>query len=191
MRTIKIATLGLFVVLYAAATLAQHGNSGGSMAGHMGSGMGNMSTAGSNGMGHANASTDHGNPNGGGSTLGSAHGKSIDDILNKDTKLADKISSLTGESATDACAGFKNLGQCVAAAHVSKNLGIGFDCLKGDMTGTSPADPKSCPAGTGTNGKMSLGKSIQALDPKADQKSETKKGESEAHQDPHKTSTKS
>jgi len=153
--------------------------------------MGNMSTASSNGMGHANASTNHGNPNAGGSTLGSAHGKSIDDILNKNTKLADKISSLTGESATDACAGFKNLRQCVAAAHVSKNLGISFDCLKGDMTGTAPADPKSCPAGTGTNGKMSLGKSIQALDPKADQKSETKKGESEAHQDPHKTSTKS
>ena len=38
---------------------------------------------------------------------------------------------------------------------------------------------------------MSLGKSIQALDPKADQKSETKKGNTEAQQDLNKTSTKS
>ena len=51
------------------------------------------------------------------------------------------------------------------------------------MTGTAPTDPKTCPAGTGANGKMSLGKSIQVLDPQADQKSESKKAESEANQD--------
>jgi hypothetical protein len=42
--------------------------------------------------------------------------------LTDNTKLADKISKLTGMSATSACQGFKNLGQCVAAAHVAKNL---------------------------------------------------------------------
>jgi hypothetical protein len=45
--------------------------------------------------------------------------------------------------AQQSCSGFKNLGQCVAAAHVSKNLGIGFACLKSDMTGTAaPAGRK-------------------------------------------------
>jgi hypothetical protein len=181
MKTMTIATLSLAVILSATAALAQHGNSANAHGG-MGSGMGNL---------HASASTDHGNPNSGTSTLGSAHGKTVGDILSKNTKLADKISSLTGESAADACAGFKNLGQCVAAAHVSKNLGISFDCLKDDMTGTAPTDPKSCPAGTGTNGKMSLGKAIQALDPKADQESEGKKAESQTQQDLKSPSTKS
>src|SRR5215470_7732425 len=180
MKTMTIATLGLAVILYSTAALAQHGNSANAHGG-AGSGMGNLGST--NGKGNASASTDHGNANSGTSTLGSAHGKTVDDILGKNTKLADKISSLTGESATDACAGFKNLGQCVAAAHVSKNLGISFECLKDDMTGTAPTDPKTCPAGTGANGKMSLGKSIQVLDPQADQKSESKKAESEANQD--------
>src|SRR5215470_5204853 len=180
MKTITIATLGLAVILYATAALAQHGNSANAHGG-TGSGMGNLGSA--NGKENASGSTDHGNPNSGTSTLGSAHGKTVDDILGKNTKLADKISSLTGESATDACAGFKNLGQCVAAAHVSKNLEISFNCLKDDMTGTAPTDPKTCPAGTGANGKMSLGKSIQTLDPNADQKTESKKGENEAQQD--------
>jgi hypothetical protein len=179
-----MTTLSLAVILSATAALAQHGNSANAHGG-----MGNLSSG--NGMGHASAPTDHGNPNAGTSTLGSAHGKTVDDILSKNTKLADKISSLTGESATDACAGFKNLGQCVAAAHVSKNLGISFDCLKDDMTGTAPTDPKSCPAGTGTNGKMSLGKAIQTLDPKADQKSEGKKAESQTQQDLKSPGTKS
>jgi hypothetical protein len=188
MRTLKIATLSLAVFLYATVAFAQHGQSANAHGG-MGSGMGNL--GGSNGVGHANASTDHGSPNSSTSTLSSAHGKTVDDILTKDTKLADKISSLTGQPATDACSGFKNLGQCVAAAHVSKNLGISFDCLKDDMTGTAPTDPKSCPAGTGSNGKMSLGKAIQTLDPKADQKSESKKAQSEAQHDLTSTAMKS
>jgi hypothetical protein len=183
MKTMKLATLSLAVLLFTTAALAQHSHSGGSMGGATGSGMGNMGNAGSNGMGHENASTDHGNPNMGSPSLGSAHGKTVDDILNKNTKLADQISKLTGESATTACAGFKNLGQCVAAAHVAKNLRFSFDCLKDNMTGTAPTDPKSCPAGTGTKGSLSLGKSIQTLDPTADQKSESKKGENQAAED--------
>jgi hypothetical protein len=189
MKTMKIATLSLAALLYATVAFAQHGQSANAHGGGTGSGMGNLGS--SNGMGHTNTPTDHGKPNTASSTLGSAHGKTVDDILAKDTKLADKISSLTGESATDACSGFRNLGQCVAAAHVSKNLGISFDCLKDDMTGTAPIDPKSCPAGTGANGKMSLGKSIQALDPQADQKAETKKADTEAQKDLNNTSTKS
>jgi hypothetical protein len=85
-------------------------------------------------------------------------------------------------SAQKACSGFKNLGQCVAAAHVSKNLGISFACMKADMTGQAPAQGSSCPAGTGSK-SMSLGKSIQALSPNVDQKLEAKKAEKQADAD--------
>ena len=52
-------------------------------------------------------------------------------VLSHNTAMADKIKTLTGQDATTACNGFKNLGQCVAAAHVAKNLSIpaGFDAL--------------------------------------------------------------
>jgi len=38
-------------------------------------------------------------------------------------------------SLKDACAGFKDLNDCVAALHVSHNLTIKFNCLKWDVTG--------------------------------------------------------
>ena len=84
--------------------------------------------------------------------------------------------------AQQACDGFKNLGQCVAAAHVSKNLGISFVCMKSDMTGQAPQSGSNCPTGTGTK-SMSLGKAIQTLDPNANSKTETKKGTQQANQD--------
>ena len=88
----------------------------------------------------------------------------------------------TGMDAQQACSGFKNLGQCVAAAHVSKNLGLSFACMKADMTGTAPAQGASCPAGTGTK-SLSLGKSIQALSPHANSKTESKKAAKQTDQD--------
>src|SRR5579862_8328193 len=53
--------------------------------------------------------------------------------------LAAKLQPLlpTGTDVATASTGFKNLGQFVAAVHVSKNLDIPFDTLKGKMTGTS------------------------------------------------------
>ena len=162
MKTTKIATLSLAVLLCATTTaLAQH-NSGS--------------------MGHGMASANHGSSKlaSSGSTS-TAHGKTMDAILSKNTQLSGKIQSLTNMPATQACSGFKNLGQCVAAAHVSKNLGISFDCLKSDVTGQA-AQSTSCPAGTGTKG-MSLGKAIQTLDPTADEKAESKKGERQATKD--------
>jgi len=53
-------------------------------------------------------------------------------VLSHNTAIAGKIKTLTGQDAATACAGFKNMGQCVAAAHVAKNLNIpgGFDALK-------------------------------------------------------------
>ena len=162
MKTIKFATLGLAVLFYATNSLSQHAHTS------------------ANGMGHQNGFADHSNT--AASRPESAHGKTVDQILAKNTKLAGRISKLTGEPASTACAGFRNLGQCVAAAHVSKNLGISFDCLKDDMTGTAPAKGSSCPAGTGAK-SMSLGKAIKTLDPAVDQKAASRKAETEAAKD--------
>jgi len=174
MKMTRITMLSLAVALYATAALAQHGHSGSAAGGGMGNAMGSM--------GHNTGASDHGNA---GSTKatnsGSTHQPSVNDILTKNPAIGGKIQTLTGMSASQACTGFKNLGQCVAAAHVSKNLGISFDCLKSDMTGTAPQST-SCPAGTGTK-SMSLGKAIQTLDPQADHKTESKKGETQAEQD--------
>ena len=165
--------LTLAIILYATAALAQHGHSGGTAGGGMGMGAA---------MGHGTGLDNHGN-SGSANTNSSAstHNMSVDGILSKNPAIGDKIQSLTGVPANQACTGCKNLGQCVAAAHVSKNLGISFDCLKSDMTGTAPQST-SCPAGTGTK-SMSLGKAIQTLDPQADHKAESKKGETQAQQD--------
>jgi hypothetical protein len=142
--------------------------------------MGSASAMGpsSHANGNANAAGNVGN---GATAAGASHGKTMDQLLTQNTRLSDKISALTGQSAQQSCDGFKNLGQCVAAAHVSKNLGINFDCLKSDMTGTAPTST-SCPAGTGSK-SMSLGKSIQTLSPNTDSKSETKKGQQQANED--------
>src|SRR5260370_7667341 len=70
-------------------------------------------------------------------------------------------------SLKDACAGFKNLNDCVAALHVSHNLTIKFNCLKWDVTGGKPAgDVKSC--APPSNGKaMYLSKATPVLNPAA------------------------
>ena len=92
------------------------------------------------------------------------------DVLSHNTAIAGKIKALTGHDAATACDGFKNLGQCVAAAHVAKNLDIpgGFDALKAKMTGS---------------GAVNLGKAIQALAPSADAKGEAKKANHQASDD--------
>ncbi len=92
------------------------------------------------------------------------------DVLSHNSAIGGKIKTLTGQDAQTACNGFKNLGQCVAAAHVAKNLDIpgGFDALKAKMTGT---------------GAVSLGKAIESLAPDANAKSETKKANRQASDD--------
>jgi hypothetical protein len=92
------------------------------------------------------------------------------EVLSHNTAIAAKIKTLTGRDAETACSGFKNLGQCVAAAHVAKNLDIpgGFDALRAKMTGS---------------GSVSLGKAIQELAPDADHKAEAKKANKQASDD--------
>jgi hypothetical protein len=50
------------------------------------------------------------------------------------------------------------------------------------MTGQPPAKGSACPAGTGSK-SLSLGKTIQTLDPKADSKLESKKATKQADAD--------
>jgi hypothetical protein len=89
---------------------------------------------------------------------------------------------MKGTDLKDACTGFKNLGQCVAAMHVSHNLNVPFGCLSANMTGTAPATGTTCPAGTGSS-KMSLGKAIQALSPNTNAKTEVKSATKQADAD--------
>jgi hypothetical protein len=67
-------------------------------------------------------------------------GRSTSELLTNNTKLASQVHDLTGTDAQQACSGFKNLGECVSAAHASKNLGIEFDALKAKMTGENAQD---------------------------------------------------
>ncbi|HEX6313817.1 MAG TPA: hypothetical protein VFZ73_03125 [Gemmatimonadaceae bacterium] len=73
--------------------------------------------------------------------------------LQKNTNLASKLQSRlpAGTDLMTAAAGFKNLGQFVAAVNVSSNLGIPFADLKMKMV----------------DEHLSLGQSIQALKPTA------------------------
>jgi hypothetical protein len=87
-----------------------------------------------------------------------------------------------GTDLKSACAGFRNLGQCVAAIHVSHNLKIPFACMQADLTGQAPATGAQCPTGTGSS-KLSLGKSIQALAPSANSKQEATTGTKQADSD--------
>ena len=67
-------------------------------------------------------------------------GRSTSELLTNNTKLASQVHALTGTDAQQACSGFKNLGECVSAAHASNNLGIEFDELKARMTGENSQD---------------------------------------------------
>lgn len=91
---------------------------------------------------------------------------STNPVLSK--TLQDRLGSLlpAGTSLTDAASGFKNLGQFIAAVHVSHNLGIPFNDLKDKMT-------------SGDN----LGKAIKELQPDSNHKSEAKKAKKQEKAD--------
>jgi hypothetical protein len=84
--------------------------------------------------------------------------------------VATKVTPLLppGTDLATASTGFKNLGQFIAAAHVSNNLSIPFDSLKGKMTG-KPAE--------------SLGQAIHDLKPDVNSANEVKKAEKQAKSD--------
>src|SRR6266850_5012272 len=115
----------------------------------------------------------HGSSAKGAKATTSGH-KTVGEKLANNPKLASKIEKLLGNgtSAQDACSGFKNLGQCTAAIHVSRNLGVSFSDLKARMV-----DPA-----TNTQ-RESLGKAIQGLKPPANAKVEAKKATKQAKAD--------
>ena len=149
---------------FSSPVLAQRGHGGGSPAGHASMGAGNSS----HGEGNNSEATNHSDM---------SH-TSPSTVLSHNTAIANKIKALTNEDAATACNGFKNLGQCVAAAHVAKNLNIpgGFDALKAKMMGA---------------GGMSLGKAIEALEPTAHSKAEVKKANKQASDDMKEAETSS
>jgi hypothetical protein len=86
-------------------------------------------------------------------------------------------------SLRDACAGFKNLNDCVASLHVSHNLEIKFNCLKWDVTGAKPTgDVKSC-AAPSKDKAMDLSRAIHALKPGVDYRGQAKSAEKRARED--------
>lgn len=129
------------------------------------------------------------NGNGGGSAK-SASASSPTTLLTNNTKLDANLTSKlqskgllpAGTNLKTECAGFKNLGQCIAAIHVSHNHDIAFACLKADMTGTAVPTGTTCPAGTGAS-KLSLGKSIQTLSPATDSKEAAKTAQKQSDDD--------
>jgi hypothetical protein len=163
--------LAVAVLALSSFAVAQHGGGGGRPAG-AGAGMGAGSSMGSSmGSSHGTGmSGDRGNSGQPGS-MGSGMGaKTPTDILNQNTKLSGNLEKLLpqGMTAQQACAGFKNLGQCVAAIHVSHNLDIPFADLKAKVTGS---------------GSESLGKAIGDLKPAVNSKAESKKAQKQANED--------
>ncbi len=114
-----------------------------------------------------------------GSQMSKAPKLTPSEMLASKPKLSAKLQSLLPPETvmSDVCTGFRNLGQCVAAVHVSHNLGIPFTDLKTKVIGTPATDTTEAVPG------MSLGKAIQALDPHADTQAEINKANQQAKAD--------
>src|SRR5712692_2118790 len=172
-RSILIATSVAFVWFAGTPAFAQGGHPGG----HPG---GPPSMAGGAAMGSHGASGSHDTMgNGKSESVSSMEGsKTPGTLLTHNTKLAGKLSALLAKQnppITDlqaASSGFKNLGQFVAAVHVSNNLNIPFTTLKTEIMNDG-----------------SLGKAIKALRPDADSKAETKTAQKQTDEDVRESQT--
>ena len=107
-------------------------------------------------------------------------------LLSQNTQLSSKLSTLlpAGTDLQTAAAGYRNLGQFVAAVHVSHNLDIPFAQLKCTELATAAA----CPNMTVPSKSSHLGQAIQTLKPtmsSTDSKSAAKQAEKEASADTH------
>ena len=109
---------------------------------------------------------DHANPRA--ENKPDAGKRTASELLAANSKLSSKLAGFfpAGTDLQAQAAGFKNLGEFVAATHVSHNLSIPFDQLKTSMT-----------AGT------SLGDTIHALKPDVNQQAEEKKAREQARKD--------
>jgi hypothetical protein len=162
------------MLAFSISALAQHGAAGTGAGRPAGAGPG--STGAPSGVGSENTGrpSDVGSTGMSHSSMGSQSPTTVLNNSKLDSSLTNALSksgiSVPGGNLKTACSGFKNLGQCIAAMHVAKNLDTpgGFDALKDKMTGSNP---------------VSLGKAIQELSPNANAKSESKKASKQANQD--------
>ena len=164
-RLISFGTsLGFFAFMLALPAFAQHGGGG---AGHAGA---------AGGIGHgAGAMGTHGS---GGTSSGKSSGASERElrnvVSNPNGKLAGKLTALlpSGMALEQASAGFKNLGQFVAALHVYNNLGL-----------ASKNPPVSWLDFSTAVQSKSLGSAIKEFDPTASSKTELRKATKQAKED--------
>lgn len=160
------------------ASLAQHGGgfSGGAgkgFGGAVGKGLGSVpNTSGGQGRGGREIGLPVGKDEALKGNSSVAGKKTANDLLTQNTKLSSNLQGLlpTGTNIQDAAKGFDNLGQFVAAVHVSHNLDIPFDQLKGEMMNGS-----------------SLGEAIHKLKPNVDARQEAIKGNQQALDDMEKS----
>lgn len=148
---------------------------------HAAKGPGTHTTKGASGTHTSKGSTTHtskGAKSPKTSTTGSTNGSTttgtqtnltlspVQQKLQRNTNLTSKLESRlpAGTDPMLASAGFKNLGQFVAAVNVSHNLGIPFDELRSRMV----------------NDGMSLGQAIQASKPTSNTELEVQRAETEA-----------
>jgi hypothetical protein len=154
---ICLAALAAVLAFGALPVFAQHGGHGGGIG---------MGAAGGHGQGMDNSGGRRPTsaPNMGDQTSRSM-AKTPDQILTQNTKLSQSLANLLppGTNLADASRGFKNLGQFVAAVHVSHNLDIPFAVLKSKMV-------------SGAN----LGQAIGDLKPDVNAKEEAKKANKQA-----------
>lgn len=82
-----------------------------------------------------------------------------------------------------ACAIFKNLEDCVAALHASRNVSLDFNCVRADVTGVQTnADISGCKGPIGDK-PISLQEALKRLKPEVDAKAEAKSAEQQAKDD--------
>lgn len=174
--TVFLTVMALFLFLGGTAALAQHGHGGGGGAAGRGPG-------GAGGPGMSQRPDTMPGPSDRSSRSDTRHDtsrmenkKTPSELLTQNTKLSSRLQGLLPQGANlqDAAKGFKNLGQFVAAVHVSHNLGIPFDQLKATMIGPPP---------------KSLGQAIHQLKPNADANAEAKKANKQAKKDMNETTS--
>src|SRR5713226_4540174 len=157
-----LAILAALLYCSAQPAFAQHGRGGGPPAGK-----------GPGASGAPGGVSDRGKADSKTETPADTHtggSKSPGELLTQNTRLANKLTGLLppGTNLQNAAGGFKNLGQFVAAVHVSHNLKIPFADLRAKLTGANAE---------------SLGKTIHDLKPDADAKAEARKAQREAKDD--------
>lgn len=155
-----LAALATALCFSALPAFAQHGGphgGGPGMGAGAGPGMG-MGTDEGRGRGTSSAANM-------GEQTSRSMGKTPDEILAQNNKLSQSLANLLppGTNLADASKGFKNLGQFVAAAHVSHNLNVPFADLKSKMVSGE-----------------SLGRAIGDLKPDVNAKDEARKANKQA-----------